>query len=105
MKTACTYTVQIAGSNFDFEYKEWDDELYTVEEHEFDTLEEAQEYVREITTEQVVEWEKQADCNGLDVVIWEDEWVQVSEVGWHDNGFSVVGEKEWVGDKVNGEWM
>ena len=95
------YTVQINGCDFDFESKCWYDEHYTLKEVVFDTLEEAQEFVRNITARQALEWERKSKCNGLDVLIYEDE---VLEGGNYDD-FRIIGEREFVGEQENGLWL
>ena len=95
------YTVQINGCDFDFEDKCWCDEHYTLKEIVFDTLEQAQEFVRSITAEQALEWERETNCNGLDVLIFKDE---VLEGGNYDD-FEIVGEREFVGGEENGTWF
>lgn len=105
MATIYEYTVQINGCDFDFEDMCWCDEHYTVKEAVFDTLDEAKDFVNSITPEQVIEYERQTECNGLDVVIWKDELVGIDNVGWHYGDSTVVGEKEFVGHQVNGDWV
>ena len=95
------YTVQINGCDFDFESECWYDEHYTLKEVVFDTLEEAQEFVRNITARQALEWERKSKCNGLDVLIYEDE---VLEGGNYDD-FRIIGEREFVGEQENGLWL
>lgn len=101
MVVSYDYTVQINGCDFDFDEKCWFDEHHTVTEFVFDTLEEAQKFVRSITAEQALEWERQSDCNGLDVLIYKDE---VLEGGNYDD-FEIVGEREFVGGNENGTWL
>lgn len=104
MAIAYDYTVQINGCDFDFDEECWYDEHYTVKEVVFDTLEEAQEFVRGITAKQALEWERETKCNGLDVVIWKDE-LNGNQLGWHYGDSIVVGEREFIGDKENGTWL
>lgn len=100
MATIYEFTVQINGNDYDPDYG-WADEHYTLKEETFDTYEEACEFLRGITPEQALEWERETDCNGLDVVIWKDELVGSSIVGWNYGDSAIVGESEWIGDKCN----
>ena len=53
--------------------------------------------MRSITAEQALEWERQTECNGLDIVIFADptaDWVY--ELAFRELGFA-----EWIGDKLN----
>lgn len=97
MEVIYEYTVVIQGNDFIPDYG-WADEHYHLDDALFDTLEEAREFVRSITPEQALEWERMTDCNGLDVVIFAD---PVLPDGTYELGFEIVGECEWIGDKLN----
>lgn len=88
------YTVQISGCDFVFEDNGyWYDSQRTLKEVIFDTFEQAQEFVSNITAKQAREWERETKCNGLRVIIFKD---AVLEGGNYDD-FEIVGEREFVG--------
>lgn len=92
------YMVAIQGNDYDFEYDCWEDEHYHLKDVLCDSYEEACEFLRSITPEQALEWERQTKCNGLDITIFAD---PVLPDGTYELAFTVVGECEWIGDKCN----
>lgn len=92
------YTVAIQGNDYDFEDDSWYGEHYHLKDVPCDSYEEACEYLRSITPEQALEWERQTKCNGLDITIFAD---PVLPDGTYELDFSIVGECEWIGDKCN----
>lgn len=91
-----TYSVMISGNDYDPDYG-WADEHYVLKTEGFDTYREACEFVRSITAEQALEWERQTECNGLDIVIFADpaaDWV-------YELASKELGYAEWIGDKLN----
>jgi len=92
------YMVVIQGNDYDFEYDCWEDEHYHLKDVLCDSYEEACEFLRSITPEQALEWERQTECNGLDIIIIAD---TVLPDGTDELDFIVVGECEWIGDKCN----
>ena len=91
------YAVSVMGNDYVPGYG-WADEHYEIEEIPFGSFEEAVAFCDAITTGQVVDWESKSDCNGLDVVIWED---VVTDDGTYTMEFYVVGEYEWIGAERN----
>jgi hypothetical protein len=90
------YTVVIQGNDYDPDYG-WADEHYHLKDESFDTYEEACEFVRGITPEQALEWERETECNGLDIVIFADPLID-----WmYELSFEALGFCEWIGDKLN----
>lgn len=99
------YHVEIAGCDWIEDALDgsgyWDDEHETVETVVFDTLAEANAFVRSITTEQVVAWEKESRCNALDVVIYQERVIDnVYDLAW-----IIMGEAEWIGSNINSIWL
>lgn len=96
MEVTYDYTVAIQGNDFIPDYG-WADERYPLKEESFGTYEEACEFVRSITPEQALEWERETDCNGLDIVIFAD-----PVIDWmYELSFKELGCCEWIGDKCN----
>lgn len=91
------YTVAIHGNDYDPEYG-WSDEHYHLKDVACDSYEEACEFLRNITQEQAIEWERQTKCNALDILIFAD---PVLPDGTYEIDFKIVGECEWIGDKCN----
>lgn len=91
------YTVSINGQDYDPEYG-WADEHWHLEEVPCDSFEDAVAYCDSITSKQVFEWERRSRCNGLDVIIYEDE---VFDDGTYTMEFRIVGEYEWIGATRN----
>lgn len=93
------YTVSIQGNDYEPDYG-WSDEHYHLKDVPFDSYEEACEFLRSITPEQALDWERQTECNGLDIIILVD---FILPDGTHDysHGFTMIGECEWIGDKCN----
>ena len=94
---AWDYTVAIMGQDYDPEYG-WADEHYHVEDVPCDSYEDAVAFCDAITTEQVLKWERETDCNGLDVVIFADEVLDNGTCGFE---FRIVDEYEWIGSNRN----
>ena len=90
------YDVVIQGNDWDADYG-WHDEHYLIEQECFDNIEEAQEFVRGITVEQALAWEDESNCNGLDVIII----AYPIPDGGYECDWMIVGECEWIGDKLN----
>ena len=96
METTYEYNVMISGNDYIPDYG-WADEHYHLKDECFDTYEEACEFVRGITKEQALEWERETGCNGLDIVIFADPLID-----WmYELSFETLGFCEWIGDKLN----
>lgn len=98
------YTVIVRGNDWSEEYG-WADEHYHVCDIPMGSIEEAILYLLYITKEQALEWERESECNGLDVLVLADE---VNEDGASTHGFNIaniVAECEWIGDGRNGVWV
>lgn len=95
------YTVSVSGNDWDEECG-WHDEHYHVCDIPMGSIEEAILYLLYITKEQALEWERESECNGLDVLVFADE---VDENGTPTHGFNIVAECEWIGDGRNGVWV
>jgi hypothetical protein len=59
------------------------------------------QFLRGITPEQALRWERESGCNALDIIVVRDE---VSH-GMPTYGFEVVATCEWIGSKLNGIWL
>ena len=99
--TTFDYAVTIMGCDASFDDGEltWGDEHELVHERHFDSQEEAIEYLRSISRDQVIVWEKESRCNSLDAIIQRDEFEDGEFVR-----FVMTGEAEWVGAELNGIW-
>lgn len=91
------YTVSIMGQDYDPEYG-WADEARHIMEVPCDSYEDAIAFCDAITTEQVLEWERESDCNGLDAVIYSYEF---DDNGVYTYSFIAIGEYEWIGPNRN----
>lgn len=95
------YTVVVQGNDWSAE-EGWAAEHYHVCDIPMDSEEEAILFLLGITKEQALEWERESECNGLDVCVFADE---VDENGVHAYGFNIVASCEWIGDGRNGVWV
>ncbi len=96
------YTVQINGCDLIEEGDEffWSDWHLTIGERIFDSEEQAREFIKSVTPQMLVDWEKQSKCNSIEIIVYKDE---VLEGGNYDD-FSIVGSAEWAGTTLNGVW-
>lgn len=97
-----TYDYTIAVHGNDFIDGEWADEHYHVCDIPVDSKEKAIRYLRGITKEQALEWERESECNALDIIVFADE---VDEYGFYTLMFNIVATCEWIGDGLNGIWL
>lgn len=100
-----TYGYSIAIMGCDAFYDEtcgdfyWADEHEFVTEYEFDSQEDAISFLRGITEEQVIAWEKESKCNSLEATIICERYDDDQFID-----FTMSGAAEWVGNQLNGIW-
>ena len=101
------YAVEIRGCDYwvddNGEYM-WEDWHEHIEEYQFDTKEDALDFIKSITAEQLREWEKPG-YGGIEAVL-----AALEVVGSDDhsegniNDFTIVASGEWFGTNLNGIW-